>query len=319
MKTAWTVTGAPSPWIGTGQEWAADDAFERATRKGLMLGRGEEYVVLAPGPHGAVDTNVLTTDPDVANFWAEILLDAWPNGFEKSWDQGVLPGMQAEHEKLLRSLGSAKGKASMPPAPWKMEMNGLIASVVFTLGSTQLLWVDGSWYIGSGGASMPARALPYASSMEEARQVGCQWLWDNNEPEEKTSSKVASAADIPVLRWMGGERKGSSYTAQVKSYSATLTLTLTPKFPAPRSGEPAYDWRAHYFHNPTEAEVEAGATAERTFLLDEGQCKGTGEWGSWDGSTVGPLWRELGESFVWVAARDAIPPFEWPDWVKAGP
>lgn len=270
MKTAWIV-----------ESFGEDDAFQRAVRKGLMGGHstpptngallgGWAYQVNAPGPHGATFTDVETEDRDQANRWAEVLLAKWPNGFEKSWDPNVLPGMQAEHQELLRALSSRRVTA----AP---------------------------------------------------RSVGGKWLWDNNEPEEKTASVGEPEwADIPFeyvpdapprIEWNMGGGKGSTTIGTARTYSAKLDIHITPN----PNGKGA-TFRAWYNHHPSGAELAAGATSDRSFVLDEGTTSGSGEWGyTTPDSGPGKIWLELGAVFLWSAVHDAVGPFDWPQWVKDGP
>lgn len=71
-----------------------DDAFQKAVRQGLMTGQSYTkpgallpslvYVVMKPGPNGAVSTDRKTTDRDEANRWAQELLAQYPGGFPVS-------------------------------------------------------------------------------------------------------------------------------------------------------------------------------------------------------------------------------------------
>ena len=70
---------------------------------------------------------------------------------------------------------------TQPPAGWSVELLGLIAAVRFDNGDRQLLWCDGRWSIErrdqrGRAMSVPALSVPRATSMDEARRVGCAWL-----------------------------------------------------------------------------------------------------------------------------------------------
>lgn len=67
--------------------------------------------------------------------------------------------------------------AAKLPTGWSVEMLGLAAAVKFTAPSGMvILWCDGRWTMGSGTAHMPARGIPYAATMKEARTIGTAWI-----------------------------------------------------------------------------------------------------------------------------------------------
>lgn len=57
-----------------------------------------------------------------------------------------------------------------------MEFLGLIEAVQFVKGRQVLFWCDKEWRIGSERIMMPARGVPQADTMAEAREVGTAWL-----------------------------------------------------------------------------------------------------------------------------------------------
>lgn len=70
--------------------------------------------------------------------------------------------------------------AAKPPAGWRIEIQGLSASVVFTKGPHGLIWCDGEWRtqrkVEGGWISLHAPGVPVAASMAQARVVGCAFL-----------------------------------------------------------------------------------------------------------------------------------------------
>jgi hypothetical protein len=64
-----------------------------------------------------------------------------------------------------------------PPTGWRVEMLGLISAVRFTSpAGSELLWCDGEWRMGNGRVMTVAVGVPHASTMAQARQVGCAFL-----------------------------------------------------------------------------------------------------------------------------------------------
>lgn len=117
----------------------------------------------------------------------------------------------------------------------------------------------------------------------------------------------------PSISWSGGNGKGAIMTGTARAYDATATIMLMPK--GGRDG--GFTFKLFYSHNPSASNLAAGATPERNMVLDEGTTTGSGEWGRDD--WAGPAWKDLGAVFLWSAARDSTPVFDWPEWVKAGP
>lgn len=66
---------------------------------------------------------------------------------------------------------------AQPPAPWRVELLGLIAAVEFRHPQgARLLWVDGAWWIGNGELMRRTTGLAPAATMARARREGCEWL-----------------------------------------------------------------------------------------------------------------------------------------------
>lgn len=61
---------------------------------------------------------------------------------------------------------------------WRIELLGIIEAVKFQrIGSpAQLLWCDGEWRYGNDRMMAPARGVPAARTMTEARRVGTAWI-----------------------------------------------------------------------------------------------------------------------------------------------
>lgn len=75
-------------------------------------------------------------------------------------------------------------KASNPPKPWALELLGLGEQVTFTHPDGRVLvWGDGQWWVGRGRTMKLAPGVPDASTMVEARTIGCAWLRDVEAPE----------------------------------------------------------------------------------------------------------------------------------------
>ena len=90
---------------------AADDAFQRAVRKGLMSGTSymkpgamlpsSQYEVNVPGPGGNVPSGLATVDRDEANRWAEALLAAFPDGYP--WKNPDYAALGEQAKSIVRS------------------------------------------------------------------------------------------------------------------------------------------------------------------------------------------------------------------------
>ena len=64
------------------------------------------------------------------------------------------------------------------PKGWTVEALGLIEAVQFRNGNMELCWCDGQWTVGSARMQVPARCIPEARTMKEARTIGTKFIND---------------------------------------------------------------------------------------------------------------------------------------------